>query len=190
MDAPALAVLEIHAEILENLQPLRAIFDILLQLGRGAPAIIGIIDAREIEIGEDHEALGIPFLQDLDVFLQTVPVAAAQVHHDAEIDPVHIRDQLVDVIGRQPVLTRPSHDHRGTGSPAGTPVPLGEYASTSPTAHVMYARRLARNSASSGSPASSAAATKQLTKRAPRSSSAPCPAWMPSIAEWPPHNCE
>src|SRR5438876_8734893 len=88
MDAPTLAVLQIHSEILKNLQPLRAIFDILLQLGRGAPAIIGIIDAREIEIGEDHEALWIPFFQDLDVFLQPVAVTRTQVLPDAEIASV------------------------------------------------------------------------------------------------------
>ena len=47
------------------------------------------------------------------------------------------------------------------------------------TAHSMYARSASRNSASAGSPASSAAATKQARKRRPRSLMSPFPACMP-----------
>src|SRR4051812_37404491 len=53
----------------------------------------------------------------------------------------------------------------------------------------MYARSAARNSRSAGRRASSAASTKQVTKRRPRSRMSPFPACIRSSADWSPPYC-
>ena len=57
VNALLFAVLQLHAEILENLQTLRAVIDIFLQLSGGAGGIIRIVEVPEIDIGEYHEAV-------------------------------------------------------------------------------------------------------------------------------------
>ena len=102
VDALALAVLQVHAEVLEDFQTLRAVFDILLELRGGARAVVGIVRCREIDVGEDDEAILVAaLLSARRMRLELVAVAAAQVHHDAQIELVHVGDQLVDALRRQ-----------------------------------------------------------------------------------------
>src|SRR5687768_11551535 len=63
VNALALGVLQIHAEILEDLQALRAILDVLLELIGRALAIAWLVEPVEVDVGEDCKPIFVVALQ-------------------------------------------------------------------------------------------------------------------------------
>ncbi len=87
---------------------------VLFELTRRAMAVLGGVDTGEIQIGEHHKPVFVALLENVNVLHQLVAVASAEVHHDSEIDAVHVRNQLVHLLRRESVLVIVHIDERIT----------------------------------------------------------------------------
>src|SRR5688572_30333230 len=90
---------DVHPERLEDLQALRAVLYIALQLRRGARAITGIVDAVEADVRESYKALGITSFQVSDARDQRITRTAAQIHNRLHVQRVHLTNDLRDLRG-------------------------------------------------------------------------------------------
>src|SRR5260370_28540136 len=77
MDALALAILQIHTEVLEDFQALCSVFHVLLELRGGAGGIIRIVDALKIDISEYYQAIFVSAFLSLHQLFEIVAIAAA-----------------------------------------------------------------------------------------------------------------
>jgi hypothetical protein len=92
-------VLERHAEVLEDLESLRTVPNILLQLCRGPLAPSGIIDAVVIQVGEHGEPVRVAALHGFYGLREAFTCSPAQIHHDTHIHLVHGDDERIDACG-------------------------------------------------------------------------------------------
>ena len=100
-DPLSVGILHVHAEILEDFQALRAAaLYIVFEPRRGALAVTGSVDVVVAQVGEDHEAVGMAPLHRGYGLPQLLAGAAAQVHHDAQVDAVHFFRELVGLLWR------------------------------------------------------------------------------------------
>ena len=99
-DALAGRVDDGEPQVLEDLQAPRAVLVVLAELRDRALGPAGAADSLEVQVGEDHEAARIPARQVPVALLELGALVAAQVDHDLHVDPVHVRDQLRRVRGR------------------------------------------------------------------------------------------
>ena len=95
----AVGLLREHAEVLDDLQADRAVADRLLEIGHGLLRPAGAACAVPRHVREHAEAVRVPARADeVDLLLHRIGVAAAaEVDQHAEVQLVHLADQLVDV---------------------------------------------------------------------------------------------
>ena len=92
--AHALGVLQGQAQVLEDLQAPRAVLNVARELRRRLLAPARRVDARVVEVGEDHEAPGVAAGKVAVPGLELGSLPSAQIHHDPHVKAVHVGDQL------------------------------------------------------------------------------------------------
>ena len=98
--APARAVGDVHAEVLEDLETLRAIPHVRLELRRGPCGKARIVDALVGRVREDHEPVRMRSLQRPYGLLQPHAVAAGEVHEHGHVEGIHRAHELGHACGR------------------------------------------------------------------------------------------
>src|SRR5260370_4822629 len=99
-------IFQVHSEILENFQPLRAVPNVLLQPRRHALSESRCVQIVVPHVREHHKPVRITSLHHRHCFFQFFSRSAAQVHHDAQIDGVHFFDEPVHFFWRGiPMMT-------------------------------------------------------------------------------------
>src|SRR5258707_2213130 len=88
-------VLQFHPEVLEDFQPLRAVLDVLFEPLRHA-----LPESRRVQIvithvREHHKPVRIAPLHRRHRILQPLSGSSAQIHHHAQINRIHLFDELV-----------------------------------------------------------------------------------------------
>ena len=77
---------------------MRSVLNVLGQALRRFGAPVGIVDAAEVQIGENGETLGIgAFAKRLDRLAQLLPRTAAEIDQHLEVQLVHLADNLVQL---------------------------------------------------------------------------------------------
>ena len=100
VDALAAFVMQLHAEVFENLQALRAVLDVLFKTLRDAFAEAGLVEVAVVHVRENNETIRIAAFHHFNGALQAIAGTAAQIHHHLEVDGVHAFDEFFDVAGR------------------------------------------------------------------------------------------
>ena len=98
--SPAGLVAHAHAEVLENLQPLRARLDIRFELPRRALGPAGTADTVEVRVGENGKALGVFGSECPHRVAEPVAMPAAEVHQDCQVERIHLAYDLVQSLRR------------------------------------------------------------------------------------------
>ena len=101
LEARAVGLARGQAEVLEDLQPDGAVLHALFDLRDRALLPARAAGALPVDVDEQREAIRVAAVADgLDRTLQPIAVAARQVVQDADVEAVHLLDQLLDVLGR------------------------------------------------------------------------------------------
>ena len=102
--ALARSVLEVEPEILEDLESASARLDILLELSGGVRTPRRIINAGELEIGEECEPAACCALRAAHCVGEGLAGAPAEIHHGAHVERVHLAREA-RIVGRQRLVT-------------------------------------------------------------------------------------
>src|SRR6266852_3044213 len=116
VDAFAIRIFQVHPEILENLQSLRAILDVLFQPRRHALPEPRRVQIVVTHICEHHKPARISPLHYGHGILQLFPRSSAEIHHDAQVDRVHLFHELIYFSRRGIPMMAVNIDERKFGS--------------------------------------------------------------------------
>ncbi len=111
-DALAIAALHRQAEVLEDLQALRARLHIVLEPGRGTGAVAGLIDVAEIEVRElRHAGRRRACRDDGQLAPELGAGAATEVDENPQVERVHLADDPAPGLGRQALVVAMNVDN-------------------------------------------------------------------------------
>ena len=100
--ATARGALHRQSEVLEDLQAPCAGLEVGLEPGRGAIAVAGLVEVGEVEVCEEHHAIGRRTVgDDLEARCQARAGASAEIHEHLQVLPVHLLDDLGPPLRRQ-----------------------------------------------------------------------------------------
>src|SRR6267378_1570273 len=93
-------IYQIHSEILEDFQSLRAVLDVLFQASRHAFSKSRRVQIVKTHVRENDESIRIAPFHCRHSILQLLPGSSAEIHHHVQIDCVHFLDEPVHFLCR------------------------------------------------------------------------------------------
>src|SRR5438552_952092 len=98
--ALAVRIFQVHSEILEDFQSLRAVLDVLFQARRHALSKSRRVQVVVTHVRENDESIGVASFHHRHSVLELFPGSSAEIHHHAQIDRVHLLDEPVHFFRR------------------------------------------------------------------------------------------